>query len=88
MRTGRADVDGDGERALDERQPLGEFVGGATQQEIGAVRPTPRATRGRAGGEQGAVEDLRRRGGGHGALCAARGARAKTRAFALGSPFP
>ena len=37
VRTRRADVDGDRERALDQDQALGEFVGGATKQEIGAA---------------------------------------------------
>ena len=72
MRTGRAGVDGDCERALDDCEPLGEFVGGAAEQEIG-----PRALAGAAPGaiepcgEQGAVEDLRRRGG-HGGFIARR----------------
>jgi hypothetical protein len=61
MRTGGADVDGQGEFAPDQAQPIGEILGRALQKEVGAgmgraQRPIE------ASGDQRAIEEARRGG--------------------------
>ena len=76
VRAGRAGVDGDCERALDQDKTLRKLVGGATEQEIGAgtaAAAAPGAVEPR--GQQGAVEDLRRCGGHRGFIARRAGGR-------------
>ena len=87
MWAGRADVDGESELPFDQRQPVGELLGGAGEQEIGAgvlARAPPGAVEPR-GGER-AIEDERGQGVGQAALIA-RGAGIAKAAAAAGIPF-
>ena len=73
MRAGRAGVDRERERAIDESKPLAELVGGAAKQEVGAGALVG-AARGAVEpcGEQGAIEEKRGRRSGHAGVIARR----------------
>jgi hypothetical protein len=87
MWAGRADIDGESELAFNQRQPVGEFGGGAGDEKVGAgvlARAPPGAVEPR-GGER-AVEDQRGRDVGHGALIARGGIERKAGAGRPGAP--